>query len=89
MKKAILILTAVAVAAVPAFAQNAQKKSIKCAVMPSHSVNIDKATKDKMFADHKGRRYFFCCAGCVPTFKANPDKYAKSESIPTPAPKKP
>lgn len=63
-------------------------KEIACPVMPDHKVNIADATKTKMFADYKGRRYFFCCAGCVPAFKANPAKYAKGPSIPTPKPKK-
>jgi len=85
MKK-ILTLAVVAILAVNAFAQGAKPKTeVKCAVMPSHSVKIDKATKDKMFADYKGRRYFFCCAGCPPAFKKDPAKYAKTaESIPTP-----
>lgn len=59
---------------------------IACPVMPSHKVNIVKATKDKMFADYKGRRYFFCCAGCPPAFKANPAKFAKAASISAPKP---
>ncbi|MDX2065821.1 MAG: YHS domain-containing protein [Fimbriimonadaceae bacterium] len=64
-------------------------KTIKCAVMPNDVVNIADATKKKMFADYKGRRYFFCCGGCPPAFKAAPDKYAKGPSIKSPvAPKK-
>jgi YHS domain-containing protein len=59
-------------------------KEIACPVMPTQKVNIAKATKEKMFADYKGRRYFFCCAGCPPAFKANPAKFAKGPSIPTP-----
>ena len=59
-------------------------KELACAVMPSHKVNIENATKTKMFADYKGRRYFFCCGGCPAEFKANPAKYAKAPSIPTP-----
>ncbi len=63
--------------------------SVKCAVMTSESVNIAKATKEKMFSDYKGRRYFFCCGGCPGAFKADPAKFAKGPSIPTPkAPKK-
>lgn len=57
---------------------------IKCAVMPDHTVKIADATKNKMFADYKGKRYFFCCGGCPGQFKANPAKFAKAESIPTP-----
>lgn len=63
-------------------------RKMHCAVMTKDPVNIEKATKDKMFADYKGRRYFFCCAGCPAAFKANPAKYAKNDSIPTPKKKK-
>jgi len=59
-------------------------KQIKCAVQ-GIKISMAQATKDKMFADYKGRRYFFCCNGCPQEFKSNPAKYAKSaESIPTP-----
>lgn len=88
--KTLTLLVALACAAVVS-AQSAPKPlptKLKCAVMPSHSVVIATATKQKMFVDYKGRRYFFCCGGCVPKFKKDPAKYAKAESIPTPkAPK--
>ena len=66
----------------------APPKTIKCAVMNSDDVDIATATKNKMYADYKGRRYYFCCGGCPPAFKANPAKYAKSPSLPTPKPAK-
>lgn len=61
-------------------------KAILCAVMPDDKVDVAKATKSKMFQDYKGRRYFFCCAGCPDAFKANPEKFiAKgAKSIATP-----
>jgi YHS domain-containing protein len=62
--------------------------TINCAVMPNDPVNIADATKNKMYADYKGRRYFFCCNGCPQSFKKNPAKYAKNASIPTPKKKK-
>ena len=55
-----------------------------CAVMKDSKVDIKDATAKKMYADHKGRRYFFCCAGCPEAFKKEPAKYAKNDSIPTP-----
>lgn len=58
--------------------------TIACAVMPDDKVDVAKATKNHMYADYKGRRYFFCCAGCPDSFKKNPAKYSKSASIPTP-----
>jgi len=86
MKKLAIILSLGALS-VGAFAQAKPKAptELPCPVMTSHKVKIADATKKKMFADHGGRRYFFCCAGCPPAFKANPKKYAKKElSIPTP-----
>lgn len=62
----------------------AAPKTIACAVMPTNKVDVAKATKKHMYADYKGRRYFFCCAGCPEQFKANPAKFAKAPSIPTP-----
>jgi YHS domain-containing protein len=89
MNRLALILV-VGALSVGAFAQAKPKaptapKELPCAVMPSHKVKIADATKTKMFSDYKGRRYFFCCAGCPGAFKATPAKYAKKEySIPTP-----
>jgi len=63
---------------------DSKDKQIKCAVQ-GFSISIAQATKDHMFADYKGRRYFFCCNGCPQEFKSNPAKYAKTApSIPTP-----
>ncbi len=61
---------------------------INCAVMPNDPVKIAEATKTKMYADYKGRRYYFCCAGCPGAFKKDPAKYAKNASLPTPKPAK-
>lgn len=68
----------------PAKKAPATPTTISCAVMPDDKVDVAKATKNHMYADYKGRRYFFCCAGCPESFKKNPAKYAKSASIPTP-----
>jgi YHS domain-containing protein len=84
MKKTIAILIAVSALSVGAFAQGKPVKEIECAVMKGHKINVKDATKNKMFADYKGKRYFFCCAGCKPAFQKEPTKYAKAPSIPTP-----
>ena len=60
-----------------------KKTEIKCAVQ-GIKINIAEAMKDHMYADYKGRRYFFCCSGCPETFKQDPEKYKSAESIPTP-----
>ena len=31
----------------------------------------------KVFADHDGKRVYFCCAGCIPAFEKAPEKYIK------------
>ncbi len=74
---AVVGLSAVALA-------DGKDKEIKCAVQ-GVKTSMKEATKEKLFTDYKGRRYFFCCNGCPQEFKAHPEKYAKTaESIPTP-----
>jgi YHS domain-containing protein len=29
------------------------------------------------YADHEGMRVYFCCPGCIDTFKKDPEKYIK------------
>jgi YHS domain-containing protein len=83
MNKVMLMAGAMLMLSSIAFA--GEKKEVACAVMTDHKVNIKKATAEKMYTDYKGKRYFFCCAGCSPTFKKEPATYAKkAESIPTP-----
>ena len=73
-----------AAVAVPQDKKDKTPETIKCAVMTGNPVNIKAATDKKMYADYKGKRYFFCCGGCPGQFKANPAKFAKSESIAIP-----
>ncbi|MGO9021886.1 MAG: YHS domain-containing protein [Syntrophobacteraceae bacterium] len=42
----------------------------KCPVMKG---KID----EKFFVDYKGKRIYFCCAGCVEQFNKDPEKYMK------------
>jgi YHS domain-containing protein len=42
-----------------------------CPVMEGNKIN------PKLFADHKGRRIYFCCPGCNATFQKDPEKYIK------------
>jgi len=99
MNKTILLALAIAAVPVLAGAQTTKKtakkadKPMHCAVMPSNKVNVALATKNHMYADYNGRRYFFCCGGCPQSFAKNPAKYAKADSIALPkalkkAPKK-
>ena len=84
MKKAILSIT-LSLIALSIFAAPKHKAptAIKCPVT-GDAVNIAKATKAHMYADYKGRRYFFCCPGCPEQFQKNPAKYSKAPSIATP-----
>lgn len=94
MKNALLLAGVALTLTSAAFAQDAKPakgvktaavpKTIKCAVMAKDDVNVADATKTKMFADYKGNRYFFCCAGCPTAFKKDPAKYASAPHIPTP-----
>ena len=29
----------------------------------------------EIYADHEGKRVYFCCAACLPQFKENPEEY--------------
>jgi YHS domain-containing protein len=52
-------------AAKPAAAEVAQKT---CPVMGGKIVKT-------IYTDHDGRRVYFCCGGCIGTFKKDPAKY--------------
>ena len=49
--------------------------------MGDHKLKVAEATEKKLYADYNGRRYYFCCAGCPPSFKADPEKFSKNASI--------
>jgi YHS domain-containing protein len=46
------------------------KEQTNCPVMGG---KIDK----KIYADHDGKRVYFCCAGCIEPFKKEPAKHIK------------
>ena len=83
------ILLIFAVSTVCAYAQHGHgvsknaKHVIACPVT-GDKVDMDKATKKKMFADYKGNRYFFCCNSCPPAFNKNPSKYANQPHVKAP-----
>ncbi len=47
-----------------------------CPVMPGTPVDKTAAEAAGLFRDYRGRRYWFCCRGCVPRFDRDPDTYA-------------
>jgi YHS domain-containing protein len=81
----LLALAAATVFASPTKVKATKVKPMHCAVQTEDVVDVTKATANHMYADYKGRRYFFCCAGCPDAFKKNPAKYAKhADSIAIP-----
>ena len=46
------------------------KPQTTCPVMGGE---IDKS----VFADHEGKRVYFCCPGCISEFQKDPEKYLK------------
>ena len=46
------------------------KAQINCPIMGG---KIDK----KIYADHEGKRVYFCCKGCIPEFQKDPAKHIK------------
>ena len=53
-------------------------KHFVCPVMGEASV-VDSDTK---YADHKGKRYYFCCDMCEPKFEADPGKFINKLTLP-------
>jgi YHS domain-containing protein len=47
-----------------------------CPVMEGSTVVKPVAEAAGLYRDYKGKRYWFCCAGCGPLFDADPDRYA-------------
>jgi Cu+-exporting ATPase len=46
------------------------------AVDPVCGMTVDPATA-KFSAEHDGTRYYFCCAGCLAKFQADPAKFVR------------
>jgi YHS domain-containing protein len=70
----------VAAVLLPALALSAEtdgkKKTEESKVQATCPVMGGKINKE-IFADHEGKRVYFCCRGCVETFKKDPAKYVK------------
>jgi YHS domain-containing protein len=50
-----------------------KKKLVPQKTCPVQGDPIDKS----IFVDYKGKRVYFCCAGCPETFMKDPEKYLK------------
>lgn len=49
---------------------------VLCPVMKDMSVDKEEAEKEGRVREYKGKKYYFCCDGCITDFEANPEKYA-------------
>lgn len=78
LSAAVLTLTAGIAAAGPQTKKPADTRPV-CPVM-KHEVK--KVTADTARSKHKGKTYYFCCAGCKPEFEKNPAKYVKAKTKP-------
>jgi Cu+-exporting ATPase len=53
------------------------------AVDPVCGMTVDPATA-KFSTEHEGKRYYFCCGGCLAKFQADPAKYLGGPKGPQP-----
>ena len=56
---------------------------IVCAVMGDKVPDV----KTAKFSVYKGKKYYFCCAGCKPEFDKTPAKYVKTAAAGSATPK--
>lgn len=47
----------------------------ECPVMKGSIVVKAEAEAEGLYRDYEGTRYWFCCAGCLPDFDADPARY--------------
>ena len=80
MKAIRLITTAVAVMAACAVfgaesKNDASKTESKAVVAQTKCPVMGGDINKEVYADHEGKRVYFCCEACISTFKENPEKY--------------
>ncbi len=49
--------------------EDAMENQQYCPVMEGNEINRD------LYADHDGKRVYFCCAACISAFEEEPEKY--------------
>jgi YHS domain-containing protein len=81
IKTLILALTLTAFAAVSLWAADtkapAEAKPAPQATTQTKCPVLAGDINKEVFADYKGKRIYFCCAGCDAQFKKDPEKYMK------------
>ena len=70
MKKLIISITIIFIVSLTSVGFVFAKEQANCPVMGG------KVNKE-IYADHDGKRVYFCCAMCIDTFKKDPAKYLK------------
>ena len=70
MKKFIISITVIFIFSLTLAGSAFAKEQVNCPVMGG---KINK----ELYADHDGKRVYFCCAMCSDSFKKDPQKYIK------------
>lgn len=87
MTRTLLTLTAVlllptALFAAPASKAKPAKKTVPVALTcPVTGEKIASVKDAAGSSTYKGKKYFFCCESCKPTFDKDPQKYVKTASV--------
>lgn len=50
---------------------------IALAASQTHCPIMGGQINKQLYADHDGKRVYFCCPACLPTFEKDPEKYIK------------
>jgi YHS domain-containing protein len=78
--KTLAVSAIVALLAVPVWAgegAKAEKEEEKAKVAQTACPVMGGKINRDVYTDHDGKRVYFCCKGCVATFKKDPAKYVK------------
>ena len=79
---AFVAMAGLVAAPVPVSANSVHAKkpvSVKL-VCPVTGESIASVADAAGFSVYKGKKYYFCCAGCKPMFDKNPSKYIKTKA---------
>ena len=66
----------------------AQDASAESATDPVCGMRVDPATAKDSW-QYQGRKYYFCCDGCLEMFRADPGRFLAKAAAPAPLPAKP
>jgi YHS domain-containing protein len=54
---------------------SADQPQVEAAIVQTTCPVMGGAIDKAIFTEYKGKKVYFCCKGCIETFKANPEKY--------------